>query len=132
LPANDQRKLLVVEDEASIRQILEIKGRSSGFDVRSSANGKDALDTAREWLPDLVITDHRMPEMSGVELIHRLRGIPGLVDMPIILLTGSVVAEYQFSVQLENIRKVTVLRKPFSPRELFARVNDIMTASANG
>jgi len=122
----DKKKLLVVEDEAAIRQILELKGRSSGFEVRSAVNGKAGLAVAKEWLPDLIITDHRMPEMSGVDFIQRVRECDGLTEPPIILLTGSVVAEYQFSVQLENIRGVTILRKPFSPRELFRQVHEIM------
>src|SRR6185437_14226601 len=77
-------KILIVDDEPQIIRVLRTALSTQGFSVRSATNGIEAIDIARDWNPDLVITDVSMPLMSGVELCRELRGSS---HVPIIVLS---------------------------------------------
>jgi DNA-binding response OmpR family regulator len=115
------KKILVVDDKLEIRNLLNSYLSQEGFDVVSASNGQEALYTARQAHPDLIILDLMMPEMSGYDFI---RSYTREADAPIIVLTA----------RLEESDKVTGLElgaddfvtKPFSPRELVARVRAVL------
>lgn len=115
------KKILVVDDKLEIRNLLKSYLSQEGFDVVSAGNGQEALYTARQSQPDLIILDLMMPEMSGYDFI---RSYTREADAPIIVLTA----------RLEESDKVTGLElgaddfvtKPFSPRELVARVRAVL------
>lgn len=86
----NQRYVLVVDDEPHMRRVLEIMLRKSGHLVSTAGNGREALDVMRAQQVDLVITDMRMPEMNGIELLTRLRQDGNAVPVIVITAHGSV------------------------------------------
>lgn len=119
-----QQTILVVEDERSIQNVLRMYLESAGFKVICTDNGLEALSLAREVEPDLIVLDLMLPGMDGMEVAARLRETS---DVYILMLTA----------RSEEVDRVTGLRlgaddyvvKPFSPRELVARVEAIFRRS---
>ncbi len=120
-------RILIADDEPHIRRVVEMKLQSGGHLVRATSSGAEALQTAKEYLPELVITDYKMPGgMTGVDLIMALRGCPEVAKVPVILLTGSVAVLNDLDVRLREVPFVTILSKPFSPRLLLKQVQEIL------
>lgn len=109
--------ILVVDDEPQITRVLKTTLSSQGYGVRSAGNGQEALDEMKGWLPDLVITDLRMPTMDGLELCRHIRSKS---TVPIIVL--SVKGEEAIKVQALDAGADDYITKPFSVNELLARV----------
>lgn len=86
----NRRYVLVVDDEPNMRRVLEIMLGAAGYAVFSAANGREALALLRSTPVDLLITDLRMPEMDGIELLRQMRADG--IDAPVIMITahGSV------------------------------------------
>ena len=82
------KTFLVVDDSASIRQLITFAVQDAGYDVLLAESGKDALDKLSGTEVDMVITDLNMPDMDGIELIAQLRGMPDYKFVPIIMLTS--------------------------------------------
>jgi CheY-like chemotaxis protein len=116
--------VLIADDETHILNVLAMKFKHGGLNVVAAEDGAEALRLARETLPDLIVTDYQMPRMSGLELASRLNSDPATSHIPLILLTarGFSIAETQ--TQSPNIR--CVMSKPFSPREILARVLELL------
>ena len=114
-------KILVVEDEASIRKIVRTYLESAGFSVVCVDNGPEALLLAEEQQPDLVVLDLNLPGMDGVEVATRLRQRS---EVYIMMLTAR--SEERDRVAGLRIGADDYLTKPFSPRELVARVEAIL------
>ncbi len=81
------KKFLVVDDSASMRQLVSFTIKDAGYDVLVAENGKDALGKLKSGKVDMVITDLNMPDMDGVELIKKLRSMPDFKFTPIVMLT---------------------------------------------
>ncbi len=120
----DQGKILLVDDSASIRRMLEDSLNDDGYLVHAAENGRHALDLLDNFDPDLVITDVSMPEMDGFELCRRLRDNQRLSDIPIIILTAAT--EEKDVCEGLGLGASDYVRKPFSPRELSLRVQNIL------
>jgi CheY-like chemotaxis protein len=87
-------RILVVDDNELVLNILRDILTGAGYEVHSASNGREALDSVRESLPDIIITDFYMPEMNGAEFIRAIRaGEAGFKNVPIIALAGSHQAE---------------------------------------
>lgn len=125
--SEDKVKVLVVEDEASIRKFIAINLERSGFDVLEADNGEKALEMAAAYKPAVMVLDVMLPGIDGFQVCTRLR-----VDMPeliIIILTA----------RGQDIDKITGLElgaddymvKPFNPRELTARIRTILRRAEN-
>jgi two-component system chemotaxis response regulator CheY len=82
------RRILIVDDDALIRQLLVLILTSAGYSVTEAINGRDALDKLGERAVNLVITDLRMPQMDGIELTRELRRNPSYEKLPIVMLTS--------------------------------------------
>jgi CheY-like chemotaxis protein len=95
------RSILLVDDESEILAALRLILESEGYDVSCARNGAEALACAALRVPDLVVTDWMMPIMDGAELCRRLRSMPQLVDVPILLHTAVQPAE--LAAQLWNV-----------------------------
>ncbi len=119
------KKVLIADDEIHIVQVVSIKLRNNGFDVLTAENGQAAYQLACDEEPDLIVTDYQMPEMSGLELIERIRKNPDIAETPIVMLTarGFAIDEQQ----KEDLKISACLSKPFSPRELLQSVTEIIT-----
>jgi len=115
------KKLLVVDDKAEIRKLLKSYFTQEGFDVVTAADGQEALFVARQEKPDLVLLDLMMPEMNGYDF---LRAFNRESDTPVIILTAKL-DESDKVLGLELGADDYVV-KPFSPRELTARVRAVL------
>jgi len=82
------KKILIVDDEADIRDILNKALSSRGYEVVTAVNGADGLQKVQQEKPDLVILDVVMPIMNGKELLRRLKEDPAYQDMPVVMLTS--------------------------------------------
>src|SRR5687767_13272349 len=82
------RRLLVVDDEPNLLRAVAACLRSEGYEVRTARSGRDALVSLTESIPDLVISDVRMPGMDGYSLVHRIRSSPRTALIPVIFLTA--------------------------------------------
>ncbi|AFZ50393.1 response regulator transcription factor RpaB [Dactylococcopsis salina] len=118
---NHKEKILVVDDEASIRRILETRLSMIGYDVVTAADGEEAITTFNENNPDLVVLDVMMPKLDGYGVCQELRKES---DIPIIMLTAlGDVADRITGLELGADDYVV---KPFSPKELEARIRSVL------
>lgn len=120
-------RILIVDDERQITSALRYGLAAHRFDVRTAPGGAEALDTFRDFDPDLVITDLQMPEMSGLELCIELRK---LSNVPIIVL--SVKGEEKTKVAALESGADDYVTKPFGMEELVARIRAILRRSPGG
>jgi two-component system KDP operon response regulator KdpE len=114
---NEHRRILIVDDEPQITRVLRTSLDAHGYDLRVANDGETALEIAKDWTPDLVITDLSMPNMDGLELCRRLRTKS---RAPIIVL--SVKGEERTKVQALDAGADDYVTKPFGINELLARV----------
>tara|TARA_Y100001968_G_scaffold294260_1_gene300719 strand:- start:167 stop:568 length:402 start_codon:yes stop_codon:yes gene_type:complete len=121
-------RILVVDDEQHILQVLSLKLRNAGFDVHTAGDGEEGLHLARSLAPDLVITDVQMPYMTGLELSRALAHDPSTAAMPVIILTARGYALGDDDIDTPNI--VEVVSKPFSPRAVIDLVHSALEGSA--
>ncbi len=117
MSAPEHRRILVVDDEPQITRVLRTSLDSHGYDLRVANDGETALQIARDWAPDLMITDLSMPVMDGLELCRRFRLKS---NAPIIVL--SVKGEERTKVQALDAGADDYVTKPFGINELLARV----------
>ncbi len=122
--ASTTQSVLVVEDEASIASFVSLYLKNAGYEVRTAANGAEALASADRESPSLIVLDLMLPDIDGIEICRRLRQKS---DIPILMLTA----------RDEDVDKIIGLEvgaddymtKPFNPRELVARVKSILRRS---
>ncbi len=115
------KKILVIDDESQIVEICTDYLKSAGYQVISAYNGKQGLDLVKQDQPDLVVLDLMMPEMDGLEVCKAIRKTG---ETPIIMLTARV-EETDKLIGLE-LGADDYITKPFSPRELVARVKTVL------
>jgi two-component system KDP operon response regulator KdpE len=113
----EHRRVLIVDDEPQITRVLRTSLDAHGYDLRVANDGETALQIARDWPPDLMITDLSMPVMDGLELCRRFRARS---NAPIIVL--SVKGEERTKVQALDAGADDYVTKPFGISELLARV----------
>jgi two-component system, OmpR family, alkaline phosphatase synthesis response regulator PhoP len=122
-----KRTILVVEDEKDIRELVRFHLGQEGYAVREAETGEAALDLARAERPALVVLDLMLPGIDGLEVCRRLRGIEATHAVPVIVLTAKT-AEVDRVLGLE-LGADDYVTKPFSPRELVARVKAVLRRS---
>ncbi len=121
------KKILVVEDEPDIRKLVHYNLAQEHFKVLEAEDGEKALKVVRHEKPDLVILDLMLPSLSGLEICRILRERPETARLPVLMLTAKA-GEADRVVGLE-MGADDYLTKPFSPRELVARVKAILRRS---
>ncbi|KJR48219.1 Phosphate regulon transcriptional regulatory protein PhoB (SphR) [Desulfosporosinus sp. I2] len=112
--------ILVVDDEEPIQELLRFNLEKEGYLVSVAKDGKEALDRVNKENPDLIVLDLMLPGMDGLEVCRRLRLIPGFQHVPIIMLTAK--GELIDKVLGLELGADDYMTKPFSPRELIARI----------
>jgi DNA-binding response OmpR family regulator len=125
--ANDDtrtRSVVIVEDDEDIADSIRYNLEREGFRVRVAATGEDALNLILDRPPNLVLLDLNLPHMSGFEMCRRLRAEATTVRMPILILTART--DESDKVLGLNIGADDYITKPFSMRELVARVNALL------
>ena len=118
------KRILVADDESHIVLVVSLKLRNAGFEVLTAADGEEAAELCLSERPDLLITDYQMPLMTGLELCRKLRLDERTKSIPAIMLTAR-----GFDIEPQEMIDAGIaafLAKPFSPRELLARVNDLL------
>jgi two-component system alkaline phosphatase synthesis response regulator PhoP len=126
--ASSAKKILVVDDESHILHVVSLKLRNAGFTVVTGSDGQEGLDLANSELPDLIITDFQMPQLSGLELCRRLRQEPATRHIRAIMLTARGYQLGPQDAEQSGIRRM--LSKPFSPRHLLTTVNEVLNEAA--
>ena len=114
-------RVLVVEDDTDIADVLRRSLRNEGYEVRTSGDGVEALDIAAGFMPDLVVLDLGLPGMDGVEVCRRLRSDG---DVPILMLTAR--SETEDRVEGLDSGADDYLVKPFERQELLARIRALL------
>jgi DNA-binding response OmpR family regulator len=117
-------KILIVDDEADVLDLLSLTLRNAGFNVITAQTGSIALTKARTEAPNLIILDLMLPEMSGTEICKTLKKDPATSSLPILMLTAKS-EEVDKIVGLE-LGADDYVTKPFSPRELLLRIKAIL------
>jgi DNA-binding response OmpR family regulator len=112
--------ILIVDDDADIRELLVYKLRHAGFEVHAEADGETGLAAVRELHPDVVVLDWMMPRMTGPEVCAAMRSDASLAGVPVIMLTAKAQepdVERGFAAGADDF-----VVKPFSARELLSRI----------
>jgi two-component system phosphate regulon response regulator PhoB len=118
------QRVLVVDDEPDLLELVRVNLVQAGFEVETAEDGGEALERLRSGLPDLMILDLMLPDLSGTEVCRRVRGAPESAHLPIIMLTARA-DEVDRVVGLE-LGADDYVTKPFSPRELTLRVRAVL------
>lgn len=120
-------RILVVDDEAHIVQVVALKFRNAGLEVETAGDGDEALALVRRTPFDLVVTDLQMPTMSGIELARAMAADAALARIPVLMLTARGHLLREGEADSANIARV--VHKPFSPRGLLADVMELLDES---
>jgi two-component system alkaline phosphatase synthesis response regulator PhoP len=120
-------KILVVEDDSNIEQLVTFKLKNSGYEVFNAHNGQEALDFLKKNSVDLIVTDVMMPIMGGKELVMELKKNPKTRSIPTVMLTSrtlekEIVEGFELGVE-------DYIKKPFSPQELIVRIKTVLARS---
>jgi two-component system, chemotaxis family, chemotaxis protein CheY len=116
---NKSKRILIVDDDASIRALYSKTLRLAGFEVITAQNGKEGAKAAQEFQPDLIILDLVMPEQEGIETLLELQS--KYPEIPVIAMSGAIGAsEYLHVADLLGARQT--LQKPVKPDELIRTV----------
>jgi len=118
------RKILIIEDENDVADLLSLNLRKAGFRVSTAADGANGLQKARDDRPDFIILDLMLPKMSGLEVCRVLKGDTVTAHTPILMLTAKA-EEIDRIVGLE-FGADDYVTKPFSPREIVLRIRAIL------
>jgi two-component system phosphate regulon response regulator PhoB len=116
--------ILIVEDEASILELIALNIHQAGFNPIRAINAEYANNLVNEKIPDLIILDWMLPGMNGIEFLKRLRGNSLTKKIPVIILTAK--SEEDNKILGLNTGADDYLTKPFSPRELIARIKALL------
>ena len=117
-------KMLLVEDDAALAELLIYHFKREDFEVKQTPDGEEALLLAKEQTPDIVLLDWMVEGLSGIEVCRRLRRMPETQNVPIIMLTAR--GEEEDRVRGLETGADDYVTKPFSPRELVARVGAVL------
>jgi two-component system response regulator HydG len=111
-----QHSILIIDDESGILDTLSILLKNSGFDVSTAQGGKTGLEAMKSSLPDIVLTDIRMPQVTGIDILDRARDLDP--EMPVILMTAQ--ATLQSAIEAVNRGGFYYIQKPFANDDLVA------------
>lgn len=117
-----KKKILVVDDEPDLLEVIGMRLEASGYAIITAFNGKEGLQKVKESSPDLIVTDVLMPEMDGFEFYKELKKDETTSGIPILVLTARGKMEDSFKVMGAD----SFLPKPFSPEKLLSEVNRLL------
>ena len=119
--AKHNQKILVVDDEGDILELLKYNLVKEGYDVKVASDGIKGVDIAKSFIPDLIILDIMMPKQDGVETCRQIREIPELINTFVIFLTAR--SEEYSEVAAFDMGADDYITKPIKPRALISRIN---------
>ncbi len=117
-------KILIIEDEAAIREMVDMSLAAAGFEVFQAESGEEGFSLLNEHVPDLILLDWMLPGMSGIDFARRIKKDPLCSEIPIIMLTAR--GEEEDKVRGLDSGADDFITKPFSPRELVSRIKAVL------
>lgn len=117
-------RVLIVEDEAAIREMVDMALGAAGYEVHQAESGEEGFSILNEHVPDLILLDWMLPGMSGIDFAKRIKKDPLCSGIPIIMLTAR--GEEEDKVRGLDSGADDFVTKPFSPRELAARIKAVL------
>ena len=127
--AENKKKVVCIEDEPEIIDLIRLILGRKGFDLTGATGGQEGLDAIREVKPDLVLLDLMMPDMDGWEVYQQMKADPELKDIPVIVVTAK--AQSIDKILGLHIAKVDdYVTKPFGPQELLQSVERVLEMKA--
>ncbi|SEM20822.1 two-component system, OmpR family, alkaline phosphatase synthesis response regulator PhoP [bacterium A37T11] len=124
-----KHKILIVDDEPDILELIEYNLKKEGYQVYTATNGQEAVTTAKKQQPDLIILDIMMPKMDGIEACRILRSMPEFKNTFMVFLTAR--SEEYSEIAGFNVGADDYIAKPIKPRALVSRINAIMRRNAS-
>jgi len=121
----EQRRILVIDDDPDIREVLTRFFGDSGYQVRTAPDGRQGLDEVRTWSPDIVLLDLEMPEMNGLDVLRHLAA--DHADVRVVAFSGHAVAG-QLGADAQRLGAREFLVKPFDLERLAEVVEAILAA----
>lgn len=121
-------KVLVVDDDRAIQQLLEVNLELEGYDVAKATDGAEALEMVAAFQPDIVLLDVMMPKMDGREVCRRLKADPKTAALPVVFLSARA-QDMDVSLGLE-LGAAAYLTKPFEPQDLLDTVRRVLASKA--
>lgn len=119
-----KQKILIVDDEPDIRELIEYNLKKEGYQVYTASNGQEAVEEAKRVLPDLIILDIMMPKMDGIEACRILRTMNDFKNTFMVFLTAR--SEEYSEIAGFNVGADDYIAKPIKPRALTSRINAIL------
>ena len=117
-------KILIAEDDSDIRNLITFILRFANYEVIAASNGEEALNLARQEIPDLILLDVRMPRMTGYEVCAAIKLEENLTNIPVVFLSArGQDPEIQAGLQAGAVE---YLLKPFAPDQLVGRIQSIL------
>ncbi|WP_026898484.1 response regulator transcription factor [Daejeonella oryzae] len=123
-----KHKILIVDDEPDILELIEYNLNKEGYQVYTATNGQEAVSEAKRVLPDLIILDIMMPKMDGIEACRILRSMPEFKNTFMVFLTAR--SEEYSEIAGFNVGADDYIAKPIKPRSLISRINAILRRNA--
>lgn len=124
------KKILIVEDEAAIREMIRMSLELAGFDCTEAGDIQQAHRQIVDDRPDLILLDWMLPGGSGIELLRRLRKDDMTADLPVIMLTAKT--DEDNKIQGLDVGADDYITKPFAPREMLSRIKAVMRRGGHG
>ncbi|MCX2574377.1 response regulator transcription factor [Pedobacter sandarakinus] len=121
---NAGQKILIVDDEPDILELIEYNLKKEGYQVFTASNGQEGITVAKKVHPDLIILDIMMPKMDGIEACRIMRGIPEFKNTFMVFLTAR--SEEYSEIAGFNVGADDYIAKPIKPRALVSRINAIL------
>jgi DNA-binding response OmpR family regulator len=123
---NDKRlKIAIIEDDDVIAQMYRMKFATEGFDVQVAANGRTGVALCQEMMPDMVLLDLKMPEMSGEEALEKIRSTDWGKDIPVIVLTNLGEEEAPKKLKELNVQAY-IVKADLTPSQVMQKVKEAL------
>lgn len=122
--STNKQKILIVDDEPDIIELIEYNLKKEGYTVFTASNGMEAIQVAKKSIPDLIILDIMMPKLDGIETCRQLRAMPEFKNTFMVFLTAR--SEEYSEISGFNVGADDYIAKPIKPRALISRINAIL------
>ncbi len=123
------KKVLLVEDNSSVRELIHVLLEGEGYQIVEAADGSDGLEKAQNERPDLMILDLMMPDVDGETLLGRLKSDSSLAGIPVLVVSGRYEALDRLKKQ---VGEANVFPKPFEPTKLMDRIGALIGHPLDG
>jgi two-component system alkaline phosphatase synthesis response regulator PhoP len=129
MSTSTKHKILIVDDEPDILELIEYNLKKEGYQVYSASNGQEGVNEAKKVLPDLIILDIMMPKMDGIEACRIMRTMPEFKNTFMVFLTAR--SEEYSEIAGFNVGADDYIAKPIKPRALVSRINAILRRNSS-